>query len=548
MVVIPGLTDSLRAVGKRITHFDTTDGGLAVDVASTVRSAQCPKCSHRSSRRHGQYWRRLSAEPSMGRRVSLAVEVRRFKCVNRRCSKVTFSEPINALALPKQRRTVGLDGAWRSIAQALGGAAASRLSTTLGMPTSRDTLLRGLRRLGSEVTPATPVVVVGIDDWAITRGHRYGTIVVDLERRRPIEVLDGRESTSVADWLQRHPSIKVVARDRAGAYSEAAQKVIPHAQQVADRWHLLANLRETVERLLLRHNARLREAAQLVVVSPLPPSLPAAADGTVPLMTWQKLSIDRRVVRLARYEEVVRLRAQGLSFKAIGRATDLDQRTVRNFLRAGEYPERSPRGSGPTLLDAYRHHIRQRVAEGCASATAVWHELRAQGFKGSSGTVRAAMAHANAVSSVPDTASRPGRRASMPSPQRAYAWLVGWHERGHEVPKRSENRKFVEALCAIEPEIAQASSLAREFLGLIHRRDVDGFDRWLRRARESQAPEIRRFADSLTTDLSAVRAAFTSPWSSGQVEGQINRLKFLKRQMYGRAKLDLLRARVLHPN
>ena len=125
---------------------------------------------------------------------------------------------------------------------------------------------------------------------------------------------------------------------------------------------------------------------------------------------------------------------------------------------------------------------------------------------------------------------------------------MGWHERGYEVPRRSENRKFVEAVCAIEPEIAQASSLAREFLGQIHRRDIEGFDRWLTRARESQAPGIKRFAGSLTSDLSAVRAAFTSPWSSGQVEGQINRPKFLKRQMYGRAKIDLLRARVLHPN
>ena len=127
--------------------------------------------------------------------------------------------------------------------------------------------------------------------------------------------------------------------------------MIPHAQQVADRWHLLANLRETVERLLLRHNTKLREAAQLLVVSPLPPCLPSAADGAVPLLAWQKLSIDRRAARMARYEEVVRLRAQGLSLKAIGRATDLDQRTVSNFLRAGEYPERSPRSSGPTLLD-----------------------------------------------------------------------------------------------------------------------------------------------------------------------------------------------------
>jgi transposase len=159
-----------------------------------------------------------------------------------------------------------------------------------------------------------------------------------------------------------------------------------------------------------------------------------------------------------------------------------------------------------------------------------------------------AMAHAYAVSSSTDTAGRPGRRASTPSAQRAYAWLVGWDERGNQVPKRAEHHQFVEALCAIEPQIAQASSLAREFLGLIHRRDVAGFDRWLARARDGKAPEIRRFAGSMTADLSAVRAAFESPWSSGQVEGQINRLKFLKRQMYGRAKLDLLRARVLHPN
>jgi len=314
-------------------------------------------------------------------------------------------------------------------------------------------------------------VVVGIDDWAITRGHRYGTIVVDLERRRPIEVLDGRESTNVADWLKRHPSIQVVARDRAGAYSDAAQRVIPHAQQVADRWHLLGNLRETVERLLLRHNARLREAAQLqlVAVSPLPQTQPAGADSVLPLMAWQKLSIDRRAARLGRYEEVVRLRAQGLSCKAIGRAMDLDQRTVSHFVRSGEYPERSPRGSGPMLLDAYRHYLCQRVAQGCTNITAVWHELQAHGFKGSRGTVRVAMAHAYAVSSSTDTAGRPGRRASTPSAQRAYAWWVGWDERGNQVPKRAEHRQFVEALCAIEPQIAEVSSLAREFLGLTRR-------------------------------------------------------------------------------
>jgi hypothetical protein len=309
--------------------------------------------------------------------VTLSVQVRRFKCINVQCARTTFVERIEDLAQDKQRRTIGLNSAWCAMAQALGGSAAARLSAKLGMPASRDTLLRELRHLGREVTMAPPVVV-RIDDWAITRGHRYGTIVVDLERRCPIEVLDGRESTGVADWLQRHPTIQVVARDRAGAYCDAAKTMIPQPQQVADRWHLLGNLHETVERLLLRHNAKLREAAQLFA-SPIPQTQLADAGSVLPLLAWQKLSIDRRAARFERYEEAVRLRAQGMTFKAIGRVMDLDQRTVSHFLRLGEYPERSPRGSGPLLLDAYRHHLCQRVAQGCSNITEIWNELRVSG-------------------------------------------------------------------------------------------------------------------------------------------------------------------------
>jgi len=149
-------------------------------------------------------------------------------------------------------------------------------------------------------------------------------------------------------------------------------------------------------------------------------------------------------------------------------------------------------GGRPQLLDAYRHHLCRRIGEGVTHITAVWHELRAQGFKGSRGTELLAMARAYAVSSTTDSADRPGRRASTPSAQRAYAWLVGWDESGKVALKRAEHRQFCDALCAIEPEIAEASCLAREFLGLSHRRDLHGFDRWLARARSSNAPELRR--------------------------------------------------------
>ncbi len=252
-------------------------------------------------------------------------------------------------------------------------------------------------------------------------------------------MLVGRESTNVGR-LVATPSFdsgRRPGRDRAGAYSDAAQNATPHAQQVADRWHLLVNLHETVERLLRRHIAKLREAAQLTKVSRLSQTQPVQEEAAFPLMAWQKLRLERRSARLARYEEVVRLRAQGLSFKAIGRATELDQRTVKNFVQAGEFPERSPCGSGPMLFDAYRHHLCRRVAEGGTNITTVWHELRAQGFTGSRCTVRLA----------------------TPSAQRAYAWLVGWDECGKIAAKRAEHRQFCDALCAIEPEIAEASSL-----------------------------------------------------------------------------------------
>jgi hypothetical protein len=227
----------------------------------------------------------------------------------------------------------------------------------------------------------------------------------------------------------------------------ATQSAVPHAQQVADRWHLLVNLRETVERLPHRRHARLREAAQLVADNSAPPTQPAVTDAAMALKTWQKLSIDRRASRLDRYEEVVRRRSLGQSLKAIARAMEIDHRTVRKFAQADAFPERAPRGSGPMLTDAYRHHLDARVEQGCTNASTVWHELRDLGFKGCCGTVRAAMSRAHAVANSADVPGRPGRRASTPSAQRAYSWLVGWHERGYRAPRPANHRQFIEALC-----------------------------------------------------------------------------------------------------
>jgi transposase len=550
MTVIPGLSLPLKAVGKRVEGWDESGDCLQVEVSGAVRRAACPSCLHRSSQVHGRYQRLLADLPSFGQRVTLSIDVRRFKCVNPNCARRTFSEKLDSLVAPSQRRTQRLSESVRSLGYALGGAAAARLASRLGVSTSGDTVLRELRRAGC-AEPATSPVVVGIDDWAIKRGHRYGTVIVDLQSRRPIEVLEGRDVTVVAAWLRQYPTVEIVARDRAGAYSEAARTASPRAQQVADRWHLLTNMREAVERLLVRRSASLREAARTLSQALRIESQPITGDHSTSglrLSVWQRLGVHRRAARLARYEEIVRRRHLGESYKAIGRSMNLDQRTVSKFVRAGSFPERAPRPSGPTLLDAHRQYVASRAAEGCVSAVQVWHELQAQGFAGSLGTVRSAMARAHAAACKESGVQSSARGFACPSSRRAYAWLIGWNEGKTAEKKSTDQRRFVETLGRIEPEVAVAGSLARHFLGLIRRRDVGGFDHWLVKASDCAAPELRAFAAGIKADLSAVRAAFTSQWSSGQVEGQVNRLKYLKRQMYGRAKLDLLRLRVLHPN
>ena len=324
---------------------------------------------------------------------------------------------------------------------------------------------------------------------------------------------------------------------------------------------MLANLRDAIERLLLRHPGKMKEAARQASEALQLEAVPAEvltgsdADGIVaaelPLKARQRHSNARRQRRLARYEEMMRRHKAGESIRAIGRAMSLDRRTVAGLVHADAFPERAPRAAVPSLLDAHWQYVATRAAEGCRNAMQVWRELRARGFTGGRSIVRDAFAQLRG--DTPDGGRLHAVAAAVstivpPSTRRACAWVLGWEKPKLAEAERNDRRRFVETLCRIEPAVAEARSLAHQFLGLVRNRDLDGFDRWLPQARSCAVPEMQRFAAGLEADLSAVRAAFSSPWSSGQVEGQINRLKYLKRQMYGRAKLDLMRIRVLHPN
>ena len=552
--MLGGLDRILARVGKRIVHCDSNGETLTVEASSTVRAAACPVCRRWSNRLHGSYVRHLEERPILEQRLVLGVQMHRFKCPSADCPRRTFAESINTLAGRHQHRTRSQARALYALGHALGGEPAARLATALGLRTSADTVLRQLRKSSGRERRAPPRVV-GIDDWAIRRGQNYGTIVVDLERREPIDVFVGRETDTVVAWMRANPSIEIVARDRAGAYSEAATIALPQAEQVCDRWHLLSNLRDNVERMLQRMGSQMRQAAKRVVVSEATLGRQGRADGPHrswghggPKLTWwQQLSDDRRSIRLALYERVMALHAQGMTMKAIAAELSINHHTVSKFVRAGAFPERALKARGPTPLDAHHDYVEQRIAQGCHSPLMIWRELRNRGYAGS----RAAVQHCVVRLLFPQGKSAlvqaAVRTMPCPSARRAFGWMAGWRRLAINEPRHADHERFVQALCEIEPVVAEVRSLSRQFLGIMHRRRPREFDRWLNRLSRCDAPEMKSFARSLRADLPAVRAAFRLPWSNGQTEGHVNRLKFLKRQMYGRAGIDLLRSRVLRP-
>jgi transposase len=386
--------------------------------------------------------------------------------------------------------------------------------------------------------------VLGVDDWARKRGWTYGTILIDQERHTVVDLLPERTATALAAWLQAHPGVEIIARDRAGAYADGARRGAPGATQVADRWHILVNLREALERLLARKHAAVRAAADdvLSVSSPAPPTadgpllpVPAAANHTTRAHRDQQ---ERRARRYQRFEAVQALHRQGVGVHQIARTLGIGRNTVRRFLRAEGFPERQPRRPGRTSLTRYEPYLRERWDAGCRNIALLWREARARGYAGGySGLYAHLVRWRDEGGPVARSSSSSTRRFSV----RQATWLL------LRDPDQLEpvERAYLEALDQRCPEADGAGGLARSFVTLVRDRDQTALAAWVEEVERSDLPELRGFAAGLRRDWAAVTAGLELPWSSGQTEGQVNRLKLLKRQMYGRASFGFLRHRFL---
>jgi transposase len=518
---------------------------VASDVLVTLvaRTCQpkvaCPGCGRSATRIQSRYTRMLADLPWHGIPVRLQLRLRRFFCDQPDCATAIFTERLPALVEHYSRRTCRQAQTLDQIGYALGGEAGARLAASLGISVSADTLLRRLhgRRPRGGAAPR----VLGVDDWALRKGHRYGTILVDLEQGCPIDLLPDRHGETLATWLKEHPGVEIVVRDRGGAYAEGARAGAPQARQVADRFHLLKNLVEALEATLAQEHRALQEAAKAVD----PPREPAPEEVPPPPNRVAQAQAQRREQKWAIYEEVNRLRAAGCTGPAIAHQVGTSLRTVRRYLRAPVFPERRPRTRPPGQLASYRTYLQQRWREGCHNAAQLWREVREQGFPGSYASVYALLAEWE--TQLPpeqrrhkDQRPRPGAVSAAPTPGAVGWWLLGRREK-----LSAAQAAYLERLTALRPLIALAQELVQEFFALTRRRDAAALEPWRERVAASGLGELQRFSAGLQRDWEAVMAGLTLEWSTGPVEGQINRLKMLKRQMYGRAGVSLLRARVL---
>jgi len=330
---------------------------LHVAARGTRPGGRCPDCGRASRAVHSRYRRRPSDLPTLGSRVRVGLFVRRFYCRNPGCAR-------RALRLAEAQGRVGA---------ALGGEGGARLLSRLAMPASADTVLRLVRRL--PLPEPEPARVVAVDDWTLRKGRTYGTIVVDLEHRRVLDLLPDRAAETLADWLRARPGVEIVARDRSTEYARAIALGAPTAVQVADRWHLLANMRQVLERWLAGAQARLRRL--------LPPGSAASADtrqrsgrrtGPFPRSAAEmRARAGRRERRIALYEEVRRRRAAAETLLAIGRAVGLAVNTVRKYAAAESFPVPERQRPWPSILDptsptCRRGSPKAARARGCSGA------------------------------------------------------------------------------------------------------------------------------------------------------------------------------------
>jgi len=524
---------------------------LTLNLTSTQTKAACPICGRPSHRIHSHYTRTLTDLPCVAFSLTLIVQVCKFFCSNPDCRRRIFTERLPGVAAPWARKTVRFVQRLQAIGLSLGGQAGARLGDRLGYASYGSTLLNHLEQL--KLPEFKTPKVLGVDDFAFRKGHNYGTILVDLETHQPIALLADRKAETLVEWLQAHPGIDVLSRDRSKAYKSAMDKAAPDAVQVADRFHLVKNLSEMLEKAFASYRSELKAAEQsqhqAAVASALEVTVLAITKPTATKQSQQQIKQNQQV-RIEQQKTIKSLRAQGWLQTAIAQKVGVSTRTVQRYSALPDFPETPAHLTtfGRSLLDPYKSQLLEWWKAGIRTPSILLKLLKPCGFEGSLRTLQRYISGLREAQGLPPIGIKVNQALpkvvdpqSPPFTPRQAAYLV---------VLRPENRQAEETdllACVVQqhPDLLRLVELADEFLQLLRQRQADAFDNWLLKAVGCAIKPLQTFAKGLFDDYAAVKASMMSEVSNGPVEGLNNKLKMLKRQMYGRASLDLLAKRLI---
>jgi len=529
-------------------QIDRVNTQLQVTVASTQTIAQCPVCSGWSRRVHSRYERTLQDLALAQYSLTLQVQVRKFFCVKAACHRRIFTERLPAVAAPWARKTVRLVQRLQSIGLALGGAAGVPLVQQFGYWACGSTLLNHLKQLP---LPRFEVPkLLGVDDFAFRKGRQYGTILVDLERHQPIVLLGDRKAETLAKWLLDHPGVEVLSRDRSKSYRSGMNQGAPEAIQVADRFHLVQNLTETLETVFSSYHADLKAIEQSHRPTAIAPEVAIVRAKPTATAVAQAQFQAKHQRRVDQQQQIKSLSAQRWTQAAIAQAVGVSEKTVQRYLKVPDFPVVQPhrKSFGSSVLDAYKSRFLEWWNGGIRQPRLLMSLLQQQGDDGSLRTVtryisqlRSAQGLPAKVGCSPQSAVKVCDPQSPPLTARRASYLVVKRQE-HRDPQEQD---LVEKLMTQQPALATAIEFANEFLQLLRQRQGEAFEPWLLKVLNSSLKPFQAFAEGLLDDFAAVQASMTLSVSNGVVEGLNNRLKLLKRQMYGRAGLALLNKRFI---
>jgi transposase len=528
------------------------DIGHAVVIWASCRAVQacCPRCGSPSARVHGGYRRMMADGAAGGRPVLIALQVRRFRCLEPSCPVVTFAEQACGVSVRYRRRSLPLLAMLAGFGLELAGRAAARVAGTIGIAVHPATVLRLVAAAPEPEVTAAPEVL-GVDDFALAKGQVYGTVLVDMRTGDVVDLLPDREAASFEAWLKEHPGAGIICRDRAGNYAEGARAGAPDAIQVADRWHLWHNLAEYAEKTVACHRGCLKDQPggdaggndARSIADTLEPGPPGQAGGgqVPPDGFLDACGRERRLVTRTRerYAEIRGRLDAGESLSAISRVTGLDRKTVQRFARAGSAEELLGKAtSRESKLDQFTPYLHRRWNEGVTDAAQLHAELREQGWTGSEQTVRRYVRPFRQALTAPDPAP------AVPKTRQITRWLLTRPD--HLQADEQAQLQAIRARCPhIDALAGHVTAFAEMMTARTGSRDLEA---WLAAVEADDQAGLRSLAVGIRNDQQAVTNGLTLHWNSGRVEGTVNKIKMIKRQMYGRAGFELLRKRViLHP-